>query len=596
MCRIAGIVNPSFSTERLKQAVKEMCTTLSHGGPDDEGIYVCEHDSLVLGHRRLSIIDTSNAGHQPMSYQDNRYQISYNGEIYNYLELREQLKTLGHNFKTHSDTEVILAAFAEWHTQSFEKLNGMFSFAIWDDTTQELFLARDGSGIKPLYYAITPEGLAFASEIKAFQHIPYLQQANDNWKVFLLAFGHLPEPVTTLKNVKPLTKGSFIQYHVPTQTWISDVFHKFSFKEAIGDRKTAIQSVKETFQKAVRRHMISDAPIGVFLSGGLDSSLIALLAGEGDKIDLNTLSIYFSDKEFSEKKYQDIVQERLKGTQQQFLLQEKDFDEYFPCILQQMDQPSCDGINTWFISKYARQAGLKAVLSGIGGDELFGGYPSFERISAAISLQRLPNRLLNAFKKSSIKQLRRLTYLSIDGTIGKYLFLRGQFVPVEIAQQLDASESEIFNLLSNLPLENNHIEELSAFNQASWMEFNLYMQNQLLRDADVMSMAHGLEIRVPFLDKELISLAMSIHSDVKYAGERNKQLLIDTFNDILPKAIWDRPKMGFSFPFRNWMLNNAYVKEKVLSNGKTGEANYRQFAANKMHWSQLMALLHTSNN
>jgi len=595
MCRIAGIINPSLSIDLLKPMVKEMCTILRHGGPDDEGIYCSENYSVVLGHRRLSIIDISSAGHQPMSYADDRYQITYNGEVYNYAELKEELKKLGHCFKTLTDTEVILAAFAEWHTQSFAKLNGMFAFAIWDNNTEELYLVRDASGIKPLYYAITKEGIAFASETKAFKPIPYLQKSNDLSKIFLLAYGHLPEPVTTLQDVKPLTKGSFIQYHVPTKTWITGNYKRYCFKEMINNRDVAISSIKDCLQKAVKRHMISDAPIGVFLSGGLDSSLMALLANDHNNQDLNTLSIYFEDKEFSEKKYQDIVHQKLKSNQQQFLLQEKDFAEYLPSILHQMDQPSCDGINTWFISKYAKECGLKAVLSGIGGDELYGGYPSFERMNTVLALEKLPNTVLNTFKNSPSKKLRRLSYLTIKGTVGKYLFLRGQFIPVEIARQLNCDEKEVVNILQEQILNNNHIEQLSSFNQASWMETNLYMQNQLLRDADVMSMAHGVEIRVPFLDDEFIRLSLHINADIKHAGERNKQLLIDSFKDIIPKQIWDRPKMGFSFPFRKWMLNNSFVKDKMTSGSKEGIEKYNQFVYGKIHWSQLMSLLLMNN-
>ncbi len=595
MCRISGILNPSVSIESLKLIVKEMCTILRHGGPDDEGMYCNEKHSLVLGHRRLSIIDTSSAGHQPMSYENGRYQITYNGEIYNFPELKDELKNLGHFFKTNCDTEVILAAFAEWHTKSFTKLNGMFAFAIWDNKTDELYLVRDASGMKPLYYAITKEVIAFASETKAFKPISYLQKKNDKSKIFLLAYGHLPEPVTTLLEVKPLTKGSFIQYHAPTKTWITENYKRYFYKETFNNRETAINVINECLQKAVKRHMISDAPIGIFLSGGLDSSLMALLASDHNHCDLNTLSIYFEDEQFSEKKYQDIVHQKLKSNQRQFLLQEKDFAEYLPTIMGQMDQPSCDGINTWFISKYAKECGLKAVLSGIGGDELYGGYPSFERINTVLALEKLPNIGLNAFKNSSSKKLRRLSYLTIKGTVGKYLFLRGQFVPVEIARQLNCDEKEVIHTLQEQVLNNNHIEKLSPFNQASWMETNLYMQNQLLRDADVMSMAHGIEIRLPFLDDEFIRLSLHINSDIKQAGERNKQLLIDAFKDILPKPVWDRPKMGFSFPFRKWMLHNQFIKDKMASDGKQSAEIYNQFVLGKIHWSQLMSLLLLNN-
>jgi asparagine synthase (glutamine-hydrolysing) len=591
MCRIAGIVNPSVPTNELKQMAKEMCAILKNGGPDDEGIYADEDQSLVFGHRRLSIIDTSAGGHQPMSYADGRYHITYNGEIYNYRELREQLKLERFTFKTNSDTEVILAAFAAWGTSAFSMFNGMFAFALLDKHSNELFLVRDACGIKPLYYAITKEGMAFASEVKAFKPVPYLQEKNELSKVLLLAYGHLPEPVTTLQRVQPLAKGSFLQYDIATGCSSVIAFNQYRYTETITSRQEAVALVKYNLREAVKRHMIADAPIGVFLSGGLDSSLIALLASDNYKSQLNTVSVYFEEENFSEKKFQDIVQQNLQGRNCQHLLKEQSFHQRLPEILAIMDQPSCDGINTWFISKYAKQCGLKAVLSGIGGDELFGGYPSFERINASLALEKLPNKLLNAAQYSNSKKLRRLAYLAIKSPVGRYLFLRGQFTPLEIATQLNISQKEVINILEQQPIVNAGIDLLTPKNQASWLEMNMYMQNQLLRDADVMSMAHGVEIRVPFLDKEFMNLALQIKSSVKYSGQNNKQLLVDSFRDILPEAVWNRPKMGFSFPFKKWMQQNAFVKDSMTSNGKKSLENYKQFTSDKMHWSQLMSLL-----
>lgn len=590
MCRIAGIASRSVPVSSLKETVQTMCQIQRHGGPDDEGIYASEAHRIVLGHRRLSLIDLSPLGHQPMSYDAGRYQISFNGEIYNYLELKAELKDAGYIFNTGSDTEVILAGFAAWGAQSFSRLNGMFAFALLDTTSSDLYLVRDVAGIKPLYYGITKDGIAFASEIRGFKPIPQLQETNEYWKVYLMAYGHVPEPVTTLQHVKPLEKGSYLKYHLPTGNMVIERFAQFSYVERIRNRQEAIGLVKDSLQKAVTRHLISDAPIGVFLSGGLDSSIIALLANSGSK--LNTLSLYFDDVRYSEKKYQDILQESLFCQQYQYLLKKEEFDTYLPSILNAMDLPSCDGINTWFISKVAKDNGLKAVLSGIGGDELFGGYPSFSRMKLAMLLEKFPNSVLRTAKYTGLKKIRRLSYLSLGGVIGKYLFLRGQFVPNEIAQQLDADESEVWRILSEEPRLDN-IDHLTPHNQASWIEMNLYMQNQLLRDADVMSMAHGIEIRVPFLDKEFITLALQIRSAAKYAGPKGKQLLIDSFKDILPEPIWNRPKMGFSFPFKEWLTDNDYAKNR---GGRNHDKNYTKFASGGMHWSQFLTLLLIENH
>lgn len=591
MCRIAGIINPSLHTDELLSLVKEMCRLQQHGGPDDEGTYISEPDKLAFGHRRLSIIDTSSGGHQPMKYAD-RFVITYNGELYNYRELRNKLQQEGYQFSTQSDTEVILAAYAAWGTDALEQLSGMFAFAIWDNQANELLIARDGTGIKPLYYAHTTEGFAFASEVRALKTLPYLQNENPNWPVYLMAYGHLPEPVTTLQQVLPLQKGTCIRYNTVTGKTTVKTFARYTYLEKISNRKDAIELIKINLEAAVNRHLISDAPIGVFLSGGLDSSIIALLANKHQE-KLNSISIYFEDAQYSEKKFQDVLQQQLSCCNQQFLLKEADFNTFLPAIIDAMDLPCCDGINTWFISKYAKDSGLKAVLSGIGGDELFGGYPSFNRIKTALLLEQLPNKVLKAGRFSASKKFRRLCYLSIHNPVGRYLFLRGQFIPGDIAKFLNMDEAQVWQILSEQP-QLPDINYLAPLNQASWLETNMYMQNQLLRDADVMSMTHGLEIRVPFLDKEFFQMALHLQSDIKYSGRLGKQLLIDSFKDILPEMIWNRPKMGFSFPFKEWLSNDMYA----TANGKDLSVQHAGLKTNQLHWSQFFTLLlmQTYNN
>lgn len=559
---------------------------MRHGGPDDEGIYTDNDANLVLGHRRLSLIDLSASGHQPMTYSAGRFVLSFNGEIYNYREIKAGLLKAGFTFQTESDTEVILAAFAAWGTKSFERLNGMFAFALWDNQESKLYLARDASGIKPLYYSADKNGVAFSSEIRGFKPIPYLQEENKDWPVFFLAYGHLPEPVTILKNVHPLQKGHFLCYDQKKATSSVHPFKQFEFSHIITKREDAVSLVREKLQKAVERHLIADAPIGVFLSGGVDSSIISLLACADKQTRLNTLSLYFEENDFSEKKYQDILLDQMNCGRSQHLLKEEEFHAFFPTILKAMDQPSCDGINTWFISKFARENGLKAVLSGIGGDELYGGYPSFKRMQKVNLLEKLPEKILKSGKYSGAKALKRLGYLSLGGAAGKYLFLRGQFIPSEIARQLDMPEGQVWKILADQPVFKN-IEDISPFDQASWLELNMFMQNQLLRDVDVMGMAHGIEIRVPFLDKDFVDLSMKISDPVKSEGQLPKQLLIDAFRDILPEAIWNRPKMGFGFPFKKWLTNEELVQRQF----NPADKNYQRFVEGKMHWSQFLALV-----
>lgn len=586
MCRIAGLISPQLPVSSLKSLVKEMCDILKNGGPDDEGIYCAEEKHLVFGNRRLALLDLTQSGHQPMAYAEGKYHITYNGEIYNYRELKSELKSLGCNFRTECDTEVILAAFAQWGTQSFEKLSGMFAIALHDTIENCVFLARDGAGIKPLYYANTKEGLAFASEVKAFKPVPWLQEENPSWKVYMMAYGHLPEPVTTLKEVQPLKKGTFLRYDLQSGETSIKVFNQLIFRDNIVSKSEALAKINEKLTTAVHRHLIADAPVGIFLSGGLDSGILALLAHQTEKSQIKTLSLFFEDKNYSEKKYQQILLDKMRCESSQHLLTENDFHVHLPRILDDMDQPSSDGINTWFISKFAKEEGLKAVLSGIGADELFGGYPSFQRMEKVKMLEMLPKSFLKAGKYTGLKQLRRLGYLGIEGATGKYLFLRGQFVPVDIAKQLNIDESQVWRLLQEKPVR-ERLRRLSSGNQASWIETNMYMQNQLLRDADVMSMAHGVEIRVPFLDKDFLNLAININSEIKYRGPHPKQILIDTFKDIIPDQIYNRPKMGFQFPFKKWFARDEYAKSMMMADPK----NYKEFISGRMHWSQFMTLL-----
>lgn len=590
MCRIAGILSTAVAIEENQAMVKKMCDILKHGGPDDEGFYSDAENSLVLGHRRLALIDLSPGGHQPMSYDNRRYWISYNGELYNYIEIKAELQAAGYRFASASDTEVILAAFAAWGSNAFKRFNGMFAFALWDSQDRTIYLVRDRMGIKPLYYAKNEQGLCFASEVRAFAAIPWLQEENASWPVYLLAYGHLPEPVTTLQKVKPLPKGSFLRYHCNTGKWDIERFAFTSYEELTLNRDFAKEQIREGLSEAVKRHLISDAPIGVFLSGGLDSSIMAMLAAGHQRSGLKTLSIIFEEEKYSEKKYQNLVIEKLDCPNWQETLTEKVFQQNLPGIIGAMDMPGCDGINTWFISKYARESGLKAVLSGVGGDELFGGYPSFSRISKVKWMEKIPSAVLKKGRYSGSKKLRRLSYLSMGGAKGLYLFLRGQFVPATIARQLDATEKEIWEVLNDQP-ELDAIDCLSTGNQASWIESNLYMQNQLLRDADVMSMAHGIEIRVPFLDLDFVNMVQHIRSDIKYSGSYPKQLLIDSFKNELPPPVWNRPKMGFSFPFNEWMQHSEFVKDTMQHSGEAGRASLKKFTNGQMHWSQLMSLL-----
>jgi asparagine synthase (glutamine-hydrolysing) len=551
MCRIAGIVDP-LNILNLQSDILKMTEVMHRGGPDDAGVYI--NGSLAFGHRRLSLIDLSSDGHQPMMSTDERYVLIYNGEIYNFKELRSELINLGYTFKSTSDTEVILNGFIHWHNGIFERLNGMFALAIYDTQEKCIILVRDYAGIKPLYYYVDESSLYFASEIRAFKALNKFEE-NPDWPIYFLAFGHLPEPITTLKNVKPLRKGTVLTYSIADQSIDIFSYNKFEFTSKITHRKEALTKVKKTLTAAVKRHLISDAPIGLFLSGGIDSSLLTILAEPFLKENLQTLSIVFEENEFSEKIHQDIIIAQTKANHKTYTVTKEQFLEALPDMIEAMDQPSTDGINSYFICKYAKEAGLKAVLSGLGADELFGGYNSFANMAKYELLRKwIP---ANVFKIAQIfkkDKYQKASFLSIPGLMGQYLFNRGILCPKEIAHILCIPESKIWSLLSDLNEKyESEFSTLNAFNKACNLESDLYMQNQLLKDSDYMSMWHGIEIRVPFLDKELIELAYQINSGIKAFQGQKKYLLIHAIGAKLPREIWDRPKMGFTFPFESWL-------------------------------------------
>ncbi len=563
-----------------------MCHVLQHGGPDDEGFFTSKEGTVLLGHRRLSFIDLSKKGHQPMADVQQKAWITFNGEIYNYQELKKELLTLGAKFHSNSDTEVIIQAYLHWGDAAFSKFRGMFAFALYDIEKALTYLVRDTAGVKPLYYYINDGELSFASEIKALKKAGVATAAEPGWQVRFLAYGHMPEPFTTLKNVYSLAKGHFLCWDNKKHTVKIKVYNVPAHKVYITDIKEAKERIHEALTVSVNRQLISDAPIGVFLSGGVDSSLITLLANAHKKARLKTVSIHFDEKAYDESAYQKIILEKIQGEKFNHLVKQKDFENCFPQIIESMDLPTTDGINTWFISKYAHEDGLKAVLSGVGADELYGGYPSFNRVKYLKYLKKIPAPLISGAAPFVADHFKKIEFLSSDNPLSDYLFLRGLFAPTSIASILNADVKEVNKILfDDVPVPVRTYDE----EYAAWMETNLYMQNQLLRDTDIMSMSHGLEVRVPFLDEDFQDLTMRISPDIRFNKILAKKILIDSFEDILPANIWNRPKMGFTFPLQSWM-QHSQMGDPALYNSKEAQDIIAGFKNNKVHWSKSFAL------
>lgn len=575
MCRIAGIVDALRYHDQLREDVNAMIDQMIYGGPDGRGIY-CDK-TLAFGHCRLSLLDLSDAAAQPMQFEE--LVISYNGEIYNFQEIKNELINKSHLFLTNSDTEVILHAYEEWGVNAFSKFNGMFAFALYDKSEQNVYLVRDPNGIKPLYYYCDNKQLIFSSETKVFKS--FIDDENQNWQTLFLAYGHLPEPYTKYKNVYALPKSSYLKFSLRNSTFN---IHKFEYASSNSLKQVGIADLAYSLQQSVKRHLISDAAIGVFLSGGIDSSIITLLASEFTE-QLHTLSIYFNEGEYSEKYYQDIIVKKINSNHHALLLKDIDFEKHYQEILLAYDSPSNDGVNTWFISKFARENKLKAVLSGLGADELFGGYPSFKRLSQLKKLHQYKN-LINPFSNFLSGNYNRLAFLKLEENISDYLLLRGFYSPKKISSILGISENEVMQTLnSNTP---NTARKLNTLKDVSDMEREMYMQNQLLKDSDTMSMRHGIEIRVPFLDNEFLFVLNKLNEDDRFPTPGKKEVLIDLFENILPKEIYDRPKKGFQFPFKIWLKEMDGFNEKF--NKHSFREEFLSFKKDKTHWSKIWAL------
>ncbi|WP_299289336.1 asparagine synthase (glutamine-hydrolyzing) [uncultured Mucilaginibacter sp.] len=588
MCRIAGLVSLNIHADEKRNLISRMCLAMQHGGPDGKGLFLGGKNSICFGHRRLALIDLSADANQPMTDATENYTITFNGEIYNYRELKIELQSLGYQFKTQSDTEVILAAYEVWGTNAFHRFNGMFAFALFDKRLNKVFLVRDQSGMKPLYYQIKNKELLFASEIRAFRAIDITQNHPD-WKIWLLAFGFVPEPMTILNDVLMLPKGSLLEWDIVAETCKIRTYLQPKTSPLITNLEEAKQLIRQKFQESVNRHLIADAPIGVFLSGGIDSGIVALEASKFKGAGLQTLSLTFDDAGFDESKFQQIMVKKLGSKHSSEQITEQTFQEQSTEILKAMDQPSADGINTWLVAKLAKAQGLKAVLSGLGGDELFGGYPSFKRIRFLKKLsQLLPKSALKLFQYLPNASYQKLAYLSLRCHLGYYLALRGYFAPKQIAAILNIPVKEVWQKISRFKHLTNQEKNTDLF--TANLEQDIYMKNQLLRDADAMSMQHGIEIRMPFLDYEFLIGVNSIHPNLRFDKKLAKGLLIKSYQDLLPEEIWNRQKMGFSFPLQKWLKKSALTDKLQISKNKSIASFAQGFLVDKVHWSKIIAL------
>lgn len=687
MCGIAGIFSTESKTLDLLSVIERLDTTLRHRGPDDHGSFVSKDDHIGLAHTRLSILDLSPAGHQPMRDRETGNWIVFNGEIYNYKSLREELGVRGEGRKrealgaeirgqksevsgqksevgdeqssvadhrssgsdcmwqSNSDTEVILRAYARWGKDCVTHFRGMFALAIWDERENELFLARDPFGIKPLYYFRTSDTFLFASELRALlasELVP--RKLSQGGLASYLQFGSVQDPLTILDNVYSLLPGHALVvkrtcHHLETKLLafpspLADSgWHMANGRSRMADgkwptdervsgqplaisnkpstRAQAVKQLRSLLEDSVRMHLVSDVPVAAFLSGGIDSSaIVALMRRECGNIP-RTFSVTFEESDFSEGEHARLVASKFGTEHHEIVLPEARLMEMLPEALQAMDRPTMDGINTYVVSKAVQDAGVKVALSGLGGDELFAGYPSFHRALQMQKLSNLPSAIRSAASSVGHVALngsaRNRKFWDMVGSdcspFAAYSLSRQLFSPAEISSLLqqgagsweqgsqawrtkNAAASVGDGSQLHAPCS---MPRLDPINEVSLLELTGYMQNTLLRDTDQMSMAHALEVRVPFVDSEVVSYVMSLPGEWKVDGNRPKPLLVDALGDLLPEEIWKRRKMGFTLPFQRWMQAGLLGEiESNLADGQMANLGLDQESVGKI-WSAFKA-------
>ncbi|MCW1400960.1 asparagine synthase (glutamine-hydrolyzing) [Novosphingobium sp. MW5] len=571
MCGIAGIFG--FSGQHVNLvAVARMTTAMASRGPDGEGHWQSDDGRLSLGHRRLSIIDLNRRSDQPLHSQDGRYSIVFNGEIYNYRELRRNLEAKGSIFRTESDTEVILELFRVRGKSMFCELRGMFAFTIWDSLERRLFLVRDPYGIKPLYYFLSTKYIQFASQVKALVAGGVAGSPDPAAIVGFHLFGSIPEPYTYLDTVKSLPSGHYLEISdrgsakIESYSLISEIINLRDYKESLYLEHH--KPVREALLDSVKAHLVSDLPVGLFLSAGIDSGALLGLMRDATASQISCLTLAFDEFQSSRDDEATIaaqVARQYGADHHVHCMTRDDFLADLPLFFAAMDQPTIDGVNTYFISKAAKEIGLKIAISGLGGDELFGGYPSFRHIprdvarvkllrmgcdATASDWQSLPRSGRSGHIEPKIEALFRYG-ASFEGA---YLARRCVFTPQELPGVMDR-DLAIAGLTKLQPLE--HIgaqtrqKSRSSFGHVALLESTIYMRNQLLRDTDWAAMAHSLEVRTPLVDSFLLrKLSPHFQSD---ANRIDKSTLATAPETPLPDSVTRRPKSGFSTPLHQWL-------------------------------------------
>jgi asparagine synthase (glutamine-hydrolysing) len=575
MCGIFGIVTTKSRAE-VSEPVERAVRRLAHRGPDDVGVEFIGGEggglTVAFAHRRLSILDLSRAGHQPMRDDATGDWITYNGEVFNFREARQRLQLRGLSFKSESDTEVVLKGFGAYGKDAIADWRGMFAFGHWSAKQKTLRLVRDRLGIKPLYYYQNEECFIFASEIRAILATGIAPRelspaALDSY----LAWGSVEQPLTIIENVHALLPGHLLTFkdgRVQTEPFWE---LRADAQSRGGDERDLVAEVGGLLADSVKLRLVSDVPVGVFLSGGIDSSAVVALARRGASSAIKSFSICFREEEFSEAAYAETIARRYETEHHSILVTEKEILDRLPKALGAMDQPSIDGVNTFIVSQAASDAGMKVALSGLGGDELFAGYGFFRAIARDEQLRNQVRVMPRGLRKAAASAIGAV---AVNNRAVKLSALLGSDHldehSVKLRRRLFTAEQRNDLLLWKGPaspaLDRWNLRQMSncraadPVNQASALELGGYMSNTLLRDTDVMSMAHGLEVRVPLIDHKIVEKMLAVPGAMKLRQNQPKWLLVDAVGD-LPREIIDRPKRGFELPFKSWLA--GALREQV---------------------------------
>lgn len=567
MCGITGITDTQI--EKLEEAIQKMTKVISHRGPDDDGYYV--DDLCAIGMRRLSIIDIEH-GRQPITSRDGRYLIFFNGEIYNHEELRNELQNLGDHFDTKSDTEVILKLYERYGSSSFKKLRGMFAIAIYDTEKKIISLARDPFGIKPLYYWKRGNKIAaFGSEIKSILALKgFRPEVNDDAVYNYLSYQYNPLNETFFKGVYKLPPGHILYIDLKTGVFEIEQYFNFMFKpnEALSEEDTK-KEILETMEDSVRHHMLADVPVGSFLSGGIDSSIIAtLMQNESKKKRIKTFTVGFDY--ISEGKESGEMSAYLGTDHSEITVNSSDYFDSLPKVVYHFDEPVADpsAVGLYFLAREARKH-VKVVLSGEGADELFGGYNIYLEPFSRNKIMWVPRTILMLISKLPIrghKYAQRALKSLEDWYIGNASIFSSDEVETlwKGGDVYKNSLKETYGALS----------ELSDSTKMQYIDIKTWLIGDILAKADKMTMAHSLELRVPFLDIEVAKIASKMPDRFKWKNKTTKYLLREAFKSILPEATRQRKKLGFPTPIRKWIkeanqdffdliVKNDYINKKL---------------------------------